>query len=338
MDVWYCTRESVLEALGQTTTPARRIDRAIEASTDMIVRTMHRSFHPEVTTASFDWPGEGTIWFDGIEFIEIDSVTSDGTTIDLSTLTLEPANTDEPYQWIRSRSPISGNASRYRSVEISGTAGYRDDETSAATLESAPSSADTTIDVTPSDEIGVGSLLRIGTERMTVTARRWLNTSLELAAGLTATAQATVLTLTGLGTMPIEGESLLIDGERVTVTDVNGSQVLVRRAESGTVLAAHATSTPIYALRRLVVRRGVVGTEAAAHSDGAAVFVWQPPADIAMLCRAQAVATMLDLQSGMARQLGAGESAVELTGQSLGQLWRAAKNNYQRRARIRAVT
>ncbi|HEY5986046.1 MAG TPA: hypothetical protein VIV12_06615, partial [Streptosporangiaceae bacterium] len=93
----------------------------------------------------------------------------------------------------------------------------------------------------------------------------------------------------------------------------------------------------IYAPRTLTVTRGALGTAAATHSLAAPVLRHVVPGLVRELCTAEALNTLAQEQSGYARVVGEGETAIEVRGQGLQQIRSDALAVYGRRARSRAV-
>src|SRR3546814_19561698 len=85
--------------------------------------------------------------------------------------------------------------------------------------------------------VGVGDLLLIDEERVKVTEKGFLD-SLETITANIALGSAASITVTD-GTAFTVGEVILIDVERVLVTDITGTPLAVKRAWVGTTLATH---------------------------------------------------------------------------------------------------
>jgi hypothetical protein len=86
-------------------------------------------------------------------------------------------------------------------------------------------------------------------------------------------------------------EAILIDAERMLITDIAGNNLIVKRGWDGTVLAPHTTGAHVYAPRSLAVRRAVLGTIASTHTLGTAVARWDPPGPVNQLTIAEALNT-----------------------------------------------
>lgn len=78
----------------------------------------------------------------------------------------------------------------------------------------------------------------------------------------------------------------------------------------------------------VTVERGVNGTTAATHTQGDVITVHVPPADIADLCRAEAIARHQQGRSGWTGQIGGSDGVLETRQFVLRDMWRKAKRNY----------
>ncbi|MES9522463.1 hypothetical protein [Streptomyces capoamus] len=345
---WYATREDIMHALDVQTTARnrRQIDAALEAASRAVEGLCHRQFYPSVDTKYFDWPTSQyrpswRLWLDDSTLISLTSVTSGGVAIDLADVLLEPNRSGPPYTRLElniGTSAAWGGGSTYqRDITITGLWGYRNDETTLGALTAAvPTSTATTVTVDgpTSAAVGVGSVLRLDSERLLVTERR--QTSTGQTGTLTASKGDTTLTVAD-GTAFAVDEVLLLDAERVRVDDIAGNTLVVERAYDGTVLAAHAAAT-IYAPRTLTVTRGALGTTATAHSGGATVYVWQPPGLIRQLVKAEAIWALLQERAGWFRKSStAGNSSAEVSRSALDALRDQAYTEHGRKARHRGI-
>ncbi|MGY5048300.1 hypothetical protein ACWDE0_22110 [Streptomyces sp. 900105755] len=348
--VWYATREEIKAELDvkETARSNARIGRALEDASRRIDGLMNRAFAPVLTTRYFDWPNfqyayPWRIWFDQWELADIPtSVTSGGVTIPLNACNFEPVNSGPPYQSVELRRdlPYSFGVSStpQRDVAITGLWGYRNSEATAGALVEVLDVSETGIDVNGATAaaVGVGSILRVDSERFIVTDRQQLDTGQTLAAGLTNQNNAVTVTVPS-GAAFAAGETILIDSERILIEDIAGNQLTVRRAWDGSTIAAHTLGATIYAPRTLVVTRGALGTTAATHTNGASISVWQPPGPIRQLCVAETVTDLLQGRSGYARTAGSGENERETSGKGLADLRDSAYTAYGRKARQRSI-
>jgi hypothetical protein len=337
---WYTTREIVKLALDVKATAQAdwQIDDAIEAASRLIEQRTHRVFYPWTGTRYLDWPDpqNGTsyvLWLEENELISLDTLTSGGVAIGSSLYNLEPGNTGPPFDRIELKLSSSGafgqGGTAQRDVAATGLFGYRNTEAAAGALAAAVANAvTTTISVTQPPAVGVGDLLRIGTERVIVTGRAFADSGQD-AAALDALNSATSVSVAD-GTVFNPGEVIAIDTEKMRVDFVIGNTLAVARAQDGTALAAHTANTSVYRETALTVERGVLGTTAAVHAQDAAVLRWVPPPLVGQLARAQALDTVLQEQSGYARTVGSGDNARNASGNALGSLWARVEDNFRR--------
>lgn len=337
---WYCTREDVKAALDvkETARADWQVDEAISAVSRSIEHCTNRVFYPQAGTRYFDWPNlqNGTsykLWLEQDEVISVSSVSSGGTTIPTSAFNLEPVNQGPPYDRVELK--LSGSASyglsntHQRDVAMTGVFGYRNDETAAgALLATVSTTTTTTITCTDPRKIGVGSLIRVDSERMVVTEKAMATSGQTLQTPLTA-ANNNEAVAVGDGTAFHVGEVILLDSERMRIDDITGNNLTVTRAWDGSTLATHTGST-IYRQTSLTVARGVLGTSAATHSVDTEIVRWTPPGPIRQLARAAALDAVLQEQSGYARIVGSGDNARGASGASLRALWAQVEEDFRR--------
>lgn len=347
MGVWYCSREDVKAALDAKLTARSdaQIDRIIEQSSRFVEGLTHRKFYPLTTTIYKDWPNfqyarPWRVWLDQHQLVSISSLTSGGTTIAATDYFLRPDD-GPPYSHIEidldSSAAFGGGSTHQRDITIVGVAYWPEVPLATGTLGEDLTSGETDVDVSDSSLIGVGDIIRIDTERMTVTGKTMLDTAVDIDAGdsLTASPADVSITVSGSSGAPVVGEVILIDSERMLVVDRASLVLTVKRAWDGTVLATHSASASIYAPRTLTVERGALGTTAAAHSTSAAITKHVSPART--LCVAETVNTYLQETSGYAREVGSGENAREASGRGLKDMRDQFVTTYGRKARIRAI-
>jgi len=355
--VWYASREDVKTALDykETARNNAQVDRAIEYASRSIEKLCHRVFYPTVATRYFDWPNHQyakawRLWLDQNDLISVTALVSGGVTIPASDYFLEPVNSGPPYSYIEidlsSAASFSAGDTFQRSIAIAGLWGYGNDEAPAGTVAANATSSATSIQVSDSASIGVGQLLRIGTERLLVTEKAMKDTGVNIDASdsLTAAKNDVAITLSTLTGAPVVGEVILIDSERMLVVDLAGSVATVIRGWDGSVLAAHAAN--IYAPRTLTVTRGALGTTAAATTAADPVVKWLSPGPVRELCIAEAVVALLRESSGYAAQtgvgsqsrtVGGGQATRTAPGIGIGDLRDQVYASHGRKARSRAV-
>lgn len=336
MDVVYATRDDVTDALGseELSLDGSKIDRALSAASRAIDARLHRTFYPELGTKLFSWPESRTLYLDNHELIELTSVSADAAAISLNAITLEPAN-DPPYDRLVSDDSAWPSSLDPRNIAVTGLwCGAPADEQAVADVASL---SGTTLTVTDGSALAPGALVRIGAERMIIRERYWQTSGRTLASGLTATIGSAVVTLDGTADAPLIGETITVGWERMRVTDTNGTQILVRRARNGTALAAHDVAAPVLVPRRYRVERAGLGTTQGSASAGDDILLWRFPSPVRTLCAAEAISSGLDLASGMARTIGQGDGALELSGRGMAALWRRTYETHGRMARMRSV-
>jgi hypothetical protein len=343
-EIPYVTREEVASALDVKPSAfmSRQIDRACLTGSRLVDGFCHRTFAPVLATKTFDYPGPRAtsqrIWFDQYGLISATAISSGGTDIASTDYLLRPDNgPDEPFEYLEldrlSGATFSAAAGSQRAVSITGLWGYSNVEQAITTLSAAATSSALTISVT-APAGGVGSLLRIGSERMLVTAKAWVDSGITSSTLTASASSSTITTASAAYLTPFE--KLLIDGERVEVLDVAGSTVTVRRAVDGTTLAAHSNGAAIYWEHQLTVTRAINGTTAATQADESTVYLWTPPSAIAALARAYAIDNFLQENAGYARTAGQGENERPVSGRGIAQL-EARVRHFVRGARSRAV-
>ena len=352
MGIWYATREDVKGALDfkETARSNGQIDRAIEAASRSVEALCHRRFYPELATRYFDWPNgqhahTWRLWLDANELISLTTLTADGTTIADTDYFLEPNQYGPPYNRLEidlaSSAAFGGGDTHQRNIAITGLYGYRNDETSVGITAEVLDASETGVDVDgpTSAQVGVGSVLRIDTERMFVTGRSMLDTGQNLGgSGVTAQVNSVTVAVSD-GTQFAIDETILIESERMLIVDIAGNNLTVKRAWDGTVLAAHSAGVDIYAPRTLAVTRAALGTTAAAHSSGATISRWDPPGPVRTLVMGQAISTLTAELSAYSRVKRGGDSNVEKARDTsaLGALREQVYQSHGRKARIRGV-
>lgn len=311
---WYCVREDVKTALDfkETARADAAIDRGINAAARAIDGRLHRVFYPILDTRSFDWPNIQTarpwrLWLGQNEMAAAPTAVSSGG-VGIATNTVIPyPNWGPPFTRLEldvsTSSAWSAATTWQNSITLTGLYGYRADEIPAGVLAAGITSTATTFNPGVPGYRGVGSILRIGTERMIVTGRSSVTTGQTLQSDMAAKNGTNLVAVTD-ATQFVVGESILIDAERMLILDAPGSNLLVNRAWDGTTLATHTTGATIYANRQLTVTRGALGTTAAAHSTSSAIAEHDPPALIRELNIALAIVDLLQERAGYPMPMG----------------------------------
>ena len=233
----------------------------------------------------------------------------------------------------------SGNTPQ-RSISVQGQWGYCNNTIAAGTLISglASDATVTTFLCSDASKVDVGDVLLIGTEAIYVSGRAQYDTTATLSGNPTVD-KSNVLIAINTGSLIHPGEAVTVDAEIMYVSSVTANNLNLPsagRAYDGSVLAAHTSSTHVYAPRTLTIVRGVNGTTAAVHPDSTAIVKYQAPADVVRAVVASAVAAYQQEAAGYGRSIGAGDMAVEFTGKAQKNLWQETVDNYQR-ARSAAI-
>lgn len=340
MGIRYATREDVKRALDSKETARNnaQIDRALDASTDAIHGLTHRVFYPQTGTRYFEWPNDqlGTayrLWLDENELVSVSSITSGGTAI--TDYFLEPNTTGPPFDHVEidlgSSAAFGGGATRQRDVTITGVWGYQAAEQSVGTLATSINASTTTVDLS-AGTAGVGDLLRVDSERLQVTGRQSLTTGATITADVSDSRAVTGVPVSSTAGFALD-ELVLVDAERMRVVDIAGSNLIVQRAEDGSVLTAHTSGATVYAQRRYTVERGAAGTTAASHTGGVSVTRHVPPPLINQLAVAEALTTLGAAASGYARTAGSGENTTDISGAGIASLREQVYTAFARKVR-----
>lgn len=326
----YATREDVKSALDirETARANQRIDRYVEAASKAVETLCHRVFYPHFTTRYFEWPDPDRsrawrLWFGQHDMIDVtDLGVRGGASIPSSSYLLEPINSGPPFTHIEvdtasaNSGSFGGAIGIQRAVRVTGMFGYQNTSDAAGTLGASATAADTTLLVSDSSVIGVGSTLILGDERVVVSGRTQAATGATLDAPLTASLANVGVQVTDASLIAV-GESLLIGTERMIVDDKAGNTLVVRRAVDGSILAVHSVSDVVYAPRFLAVQRGELGTTAAVHNQDDTISVVTYPALVRSLTIAEALVSISQDASSWARVVGGGDNEREASGKGL---------------------
>lgn len=349
--IWFATREDVKSALDPASAARddAQYDRALNYATRQIVCLCHRTFRPTFGTRYFDWPSEQTprswrLWLDANDLISVTAIVSGGVSIPIEDVDLEPANAGPPFTYIETRldrqSAFSSGDTHQRAIAITGWWGHSDEQEPAGALVGAIDGTATTVQVSDSSAVGVGHLIAVGAERMTVTGKRLVSTGQTLQSQLGKMPNE-VLAQVDDGTAFFPGELLTVGGEQMKIQDIADNTLIVKRAQYGSILDSHAGGGTIYAPRRLTVARADAGTTAGPAVDGTALTRWAPPGEVNALAVAEAVNMPLQEQSGYSRtvrsQAGTGTRSVAAAVAELEALRERVYNSVGRKARTRAV-
>jgi hypothetical protein len=350
MGAWYSTRERVMRAADVKAAAylSPEIDAAIESASRAVDRLCHRGdqvrpgFAPWTGAITYDWPVLNNA--DSYRFLlnqnslaSLTSAVSGGVTITSACL-LRP-ETGPPFSSVKVDRDSDDlltftTGSGERSLVLTGVwAGdYVAERTNSAWTAGAiaSTSADS---VTLNAPLGVGNIVRIDLERLTVLGKTWTDSTQD--GSLAASSSAQTLAVSD-GTDFFPGEELLIDAERVLIQDIAGNNLIVKRAVGGSTLAAHASSSIFWA-RTFIVERGSLGTTAATHAADAPIYIWQSPALVEQLTVAYALDQRAQESSAYARTIGTGDAERQAGGAGIKALEDRVRFAHGRHLRHRAV-
>lgn len=267
-------------------------------------------FAPWVGTVTFDWPTTNNedayrFWLNNHRLHSVTSVTSGGDNVLASALPY-PAY-GPPYSALQidtagnDRFQIASTGSGQRALTIGGTWGVLGSDRSRSGWTLGASVSASATDLTLNAPIGIGSIVLIGSERVMVTARSWVDSG-QATSALAANMASNALTVDS-GSAFLAGEEIIVDSERMLIRDIVGDSLIVQRAVGGSTLAAHANGAAIYWSRSCTVSRGTLGTTAASHSSGDAISIYSAPAMVEQLTVAYAIEQRAQEQVGYARSL-----------------------------------
>lgn len=317
MGIPYCSRDDVTGALdvAESARNFAQIDRLIEAASRGIETLCRRRFYPTYATRYLDWPdrGQGTyrLYLDETrELISLTSITSGG--VALTEYFLEPQADGPPYTRLEidlggSDAFTVNSGSGQRSIALTGVFG------GCADLEPATTLVDGIIDnsgttITVADGLlSPGHLVKVDNEYLQIVGRQSASSGATISANLTAQKNATAVTVSSAASFTV-GEVVTVDTERMLITDITGTVLVVERGWSGSTLAAHTSGATVYAGRALTVLRGQCGTTATTHPPGSTVHLHVVPPLVRQLAIAETLNGLASETSGYARTIGAGEA------------------------------
>ncbi len=330
MEPSYTTRERVKHALDvrETALADDDIDAAVQAGSRAVEGLLKRYFVPTLATRYEDYPERGagntysTIYLTRELAGTPTAITAGGTAV---TDALPRPDDGPPYDRIELNTGAwsTGTGLGLRAIALTGLWGFRDDSESAGATAEAVDTTETAIDVTDSASIGVGDLIKIDSERLTVADKALLDTGQNLGANLAATHTDDAVSVTS-GAAFSRREIITIGTERMLITAIAGNTLTVRRAWDGSRLAAHTMAADIYAPRTLTVHRAAAGTTASAHGSAASITRADYPSLVVELATAEAMVMLLNRNAGYARTSGSGESERETAGRQVEMLRRQA--------------
>jgi hypothetical protein len=351
MGVWYATREDVKSGpdIKETAHNNAQVDRAIEAASRSVEGLLHRRFYPELATKYFEWPAypdrseSWKLWLNDNELFSVATLVSGGVTISAADYFLEPQASGPPYNRIEldkgSSSSFTTGSTSQRNIAVTGVfCGCDVDELVGCTSAEALDTSETGLDVGAYDPavVGVGSIIKIDDERMIVTGKQSLTTGQTLGSNIAANQGITTVAVQSGATFSV-GERILLDAEYMTIVDIAGNNLIVKRAVDGSTLAAHPAGATVYAPRTLVVQRGALGTTAATHVTSSTVYVFQVPGPVRALCVAEALVELSNTSGKYATSIGSGEAQREARFLALKLLRESVYTSHGRKGRMRSV-
>lgn len=354
MGIWYATRERVSESLeaNDSVASSRLIDRRLEAASRAVESILKRRFYPERKTVYIDYPNfqyayPWRLWLEGNEIISLETLVAGGETISGSDVFLRRGDDidEPPYDSIElnqsSAAVFQSGQTDQRALAITGVFGDKDTDTSipSALLGGNINGSVTTLVLNPATgvyNVGVGSIVLIGTERVVTTDRRMSDSGINTAGTLDDLQSAELLAV-GSGSAFAVGEIILVDAERMRINDIAGNNLIVDRAWDGTTLADHASGVDVYAARTFTVKRGALGSTAASHSTSDNTYAHEFPGLIDELTVAIATVLLQQNAAGYTSEMGSGQSKTDTPGVGLPSLIAAAREAHGRVSRSDAI-
>lgn len=354
MGIWYATREAVALSLEATNKVAstRLIDRRLEASSRAVEGILKRRFYPERRTVYVDWPNyqyayPWRLWLEGNEIISLETLTAGGVSISPSNVMLRRGDEidEPPYDSIEldqsSAAVFQSGQTDQRAIAITGLFGDKDTDTSIPTalVGGNINSSVTTLVLNPASgiyDVGVGSVVLIGTERVVITDRRMSDTAVNTAGTLDDLQSAQVLAVDN-GSAFAVGETILVEAERMSIEDIAGNNLIVTRAVDGTTLATHASGLDVYAARTFTVKRGALGSTAASHNTSDNAYAHVFPGLVEELTVAICSVLIEQNAAGYTAEMGTGGSRTDTPGVGLPSLIAAAREAHGRLSRSDAI-
>lgn len=354
MSAWYTTLEKVKASLevNHTSRADRLIFPKIRAASLSVEGQTHRRFYPELRTFRYDYPNyqytpSWQIWLGENELISSEGliVRSGSVTLDNADILLRRSDgkDEPPYTFLQldldSDAAFGHGATWQQDISITGLTGYQDKSEVGGELAAGINASVTTVDINPVSgymSVETGSLLKVGTERMITTNRRSIDTTIDLTANVTDHASVSSIPVTS-GSAFAVNEVILINSERMQITDIANNNLIVERMFDGTVLGSHTSGDAVFALRRFTVERGVLGTTAAAHNSGDDVSVFLYPGLVEELATAEAIVMLEQATGAYAASRGANGDTRSQSGKGLPDIRDQCITAHGRVSRISAI-
>ncbi len=334
MTLFYATREA-LKVAGNINGPAEnaRLDRILAARTDSLERWLGRHFFPRLETRLFDWPvPDATPYYLMLNADLLEVLTLEAAGIEIQNFLYYPQS-GPPYSRIEvdiaHGESYTAGGSWQNQISVEGIWGFSRDLAPAGALVGSIDENVTALDVTDSSLVGVGDLIKIEDEYLTVSRRVLKDSGDALTADVDGEEKTRLIPVAD-GTAFFVGETITIDAERLLIEDIASNNLICRRQVDASLLAAHTSATSIYVPRTLTVERGAVGTAAAAHADAKAIDRNVPPGLITELTIAEALAAREQELHGYGREIGQGDGSFELRGIGIADLRKRVWASYAR--------
>lgn len=343
----YATREDVTGSMDVAATARfdTQIDREIQSSSRGIDKLMRRVFYPQLATRTFDWLDHQyslswRLWLDKNELAALPTLVTSGG-VDITAGVLARPDTGPPFTRLEidlsTNAAFAATSTYQRAVSVTGTFGYSVDETPGGTISALSTTAQNTATISDSSLVGVGSMIRVDTERMIVSAKNMADSGQAAQGALTDKNNVVTVPVVD-GTRYATNEVIMIDSEKMRIDEITGNNLTVKRAWDGSVLAAHTSGTEIYVARQVTLLRGQLGTTAATHAYDATVNVHAVPSLIRTLCVAETMITLAGERSGYVNVITRGElTKVGTSISGVDNLRQRAIDAYQRKIRTRTA-
>lgn len=340
VQIWYASMTEVQRAADVPSSAhfdAHFAD-VMDQATDAVHQITQRSFAPMLDTRYFPWPQDMSqnprmLRLGKDELVSVTAaVGGDGNNVSLSNLKLineDSADDGGPYNCLMNSGGWVGSGTfPERSIGITGVycGGPLVEQNTADTVSSLSGS---TVDISDSSRVEVGSVIRIADERLVVSRRGWLQSN--NAASITIDDEETsdMFAVTSGAAFHVN-EWILIDSEQMLITDIVGNNLIVLRAYNGSQLAQHTGVTAVYVNRRLTVERGALGTTAVDTGSGADVLLFKFPPLVRQLCKAEALTIMQQDAASYASRSGSGQGEIPMAVRALPDLRERVKGLYGR--------
>jgi hypothetical protein len=342
----YANLEDVKSALDvlETSRSEPQIIRNLRSASDNVEGMLKRRFYPEIETRFFDWPTRQynrpwRLWLSGNEIISVSELVAGGVIIDSADFFLRNDDGDSKPPFDQIEIDLDSNAifqsgnTHQRAISVTGLYGYDDESEPVGTLSGNINDTVTTIDVSDGSLISVGDLVRVDSERLVTTARSFVDSNVNVGGLPGGWAVTQDFVAVSNGSLLNIGEVIRVDSERLLITGisgVSGNNLSVKRGWDGTAISNHTAPTDIFVSRRFTVKRAALGTTADSHTDATALDKYSVPPLIRDLTIGEAMVTLLQQRTGMARTIGSADAEKETRGIGLEDLRKQAKHAYGR--------